>query len=172
MIKTRARALRACAARLRVGVGVGRTAGFGRSVGWIFKKKKEKNHVGRRASLASRIRARIRARDRGVEGKKTKRLLVGADDGRRRRGGGISNVGSHGHRLVDWCSRARETTTTTTTTTHVDTRRRAYKRVRRYVYARGHTHDARRRRTTHDARRGDSRAGGLKFKSREQRRRR
>jgi len=86
--------------------------------------------------------------------KKISTRVVG-DDGRRRRGGGISNVGSDGHRLVDWCSRARETTTTTTTTTttHVDAHTYTYDSTHVGIYT---THDARRRR-----RRRTTRDGGI-----------
>ena len=130
------------------------THGRPRSVGRLDVQKK--SPVTRpRATANGRERARETMRAIGEVTKKISTRVVG-DDGRRRRGGGISNVGSDGHRLVDWCSRARETTTTTTTTTttHVDAHTYTYDSTHVGIYT---THDARRRRR----RRRTTRDGGI-----------
>ena len=129
------------------------THGRPRSVGRLDVQKKKSSHPTR-ATANGRERAREYTRAIGEVTKKISTRVVG-DDGRRRRGGGISNVGSDGHRLVDWCSRARETTTTTTTTTttHVDAHTYTYDSTHVGIYT---THDARRRR-----RRRTPRDGGI-----------
>ena len=130
------------------------THGRPRSVGRLDVQKKKSSHPTR-ATANGRERARETMRAIGEVTKKISTRVVG-DDGRRRRGGGISNVGSDGHRLVDWCSRARETTTTTTTTTttHVDAHTYTYDSTHVGIYT---THDARRRRR----RRRTTRDGGI-----------
>ena len=124
------------------------THGRPRSVGRLDVQKKKSSHPTR-ATANGRERAREYTRAIGEVTKKISTRVVG-DDGRRRRGGGISNVGSDGHRLVDWCSRARETTTTTT---HVDAHTYTYDSTHVGIYT---THDARRRR-----RRRTTRDGGI-----------